>query len=156
MNNSKSKRNIIVSIAIIGILGILYTMRIHNNNNNNTKLLNKNNKVVVEHNSDTKLDKKNKEMVNNKVEKENRTKENINLPKKQSAVSKQRTKENLNRVKKVNVVSKEKKYVATNNKYTSIDESNQYYNLMVMNPMMSRSEERRVGKECRSRWSPYH
>src|SRR5258708_33003115 len=23
-------------------------------------------------------------------------------------------------------------------------------------PMMGRSEERRVGKECRSRWSPYH
>ena len=23
-------------------------------------------------------------------------------------------------------------------------------------PMFSRSEERRVGKECRSRWSPYH
>src|SRR2546428_9089431 len=23
-------------------------------------------------------------------------------------------------------------------------------------PMMHRSEERRVGKECRSRWSPYH
>src|SRR5256885_17222790 len=23
-------------------------------------------------------------------------------------------------------------------------------------PMGSRSEERRVGKECRSRWSPYH
>ena len=23
-------------------------------------------------------------------------------------------------------------------------------------PMMARSEERRVGKECRSRWSPYH
>ena len=22
--------------------------------------------------------------------------------------------------------------------------------------MMGRSEERRVGKECRSRWSPYH
>ena len=22
--------------------------------------------------------------------------------------------------------------------------------------LMSRSEERRVGKECRSRWSPYH
>ena len=22
--------------------------------------------------------------------------------------------------------------------------------------MMARSEERRVGKECRSRWSPYH
>src|ERR1051326_8652130 len=23
-------------------------------------------------------------------------------------------------------------------------------------PLFSRSEERRVGKECRSRWSPYH
>ena len=23
-------------------------------------------------------------------------------------------------------------------------------------PKVSRSEERRVGKECRSRWSPYH
>ena len=23
-------------------------------------------------------------------------------------------------------------------------------------PIMFRSEERRVGKECRSRWSPYH
>ena len=25
-----------------------------------------------------------------------------------------------------------------------------------INPFKSRSEERRVGKECRSRWSPYH
>ena len=25
-----------------------------------------------------------------------------------------------------------------------------------MMPKMNRSEERRVGKECRSRWSPYH
>ena len=24
------------------------------------------------------------------------------------------------------------------------------------NPVYPRSEERRVGKECRSRWSPYH
>ena len=23
-------------------------------------------------------------------------------------------------------------------------------------PLLNRSEERRVGKECRSRWSPYH
>ena len=23
-------------------------------------------------------------------------------------------------------------------------------------PLLERSEERRVGKECRSRWSPYH
>ena len=26
----------------------------------------------------------------------------------------------------------------------------------VLNAMADRSEERRVGKECRSRWSPYH
>ena len=25
-----------------------------------------------------------------------------------------------------------------------------------LNRQLSRSEERRVGKECRSRWSPYH
>ena len=27
---------------------------------------------------------------------------------------------------------------------------------LVLDTMMERSEERRVGKECRSRWSPYH
>src|SRR5256885_14058750 len=26
----------------------------------------------------------------------------------------------------------------------------------IFRPAMDRSEERRVGKECRSRWSPYH
>src|SRR3712207_8795110 len=26
----------------------------------------------------------------------------------------------------------------------------------VVNAVLARSEERRVGKECRSRWSPYH
>ena len=26
----------------------------------------------------------------------------------------------------------------------------------VLNSVIARSEERRVGKECRSRWSPYH
>ena len=32
-------------------------------------------------------------------------------------------------------------------------------NIIVINknrPVLLRSEERRVGKECRSRWSPYH
>ena len=28
--------------------------------------------------------------------------------------------------------------------------------IMASGPITSRSEERRVGKECRSRWSPYH
>ena len=31
-----------------------------------------------------------------------------------------------------------------------------YNNVMISSNMMERSEERRVGKECRSRWSPYH
>src|SRR5260221_12033442 len=29
-------------------------------------------------------------------------------------------------------------------------------NVLKCRPPMNRSEERRVGKECRSRWSPYH
>ena len=28
--------------------------------------------------------------------------------------------------------------------------------VILTNPQIGRSEERRVGKECRSRWSPYH
>ena len=28
--------------------------------------------------------------------------------------------------------------------------------LLTLNKKLERSEERRVGKECRSRWSPYH
>ena len=31
-----------------------------------------------------------------------------------------------------------------------------YYDFMKDNDFLTRSEERRVGKECRSRWSPYH
>ena len=30
------------------------------------------------------------------------------------------------------------------------------YTTIVLSPDVLRSEERRVGKECRSRWSPYH
>ena len=30
------------------------------------------------------------------------------------------------------------------------------YNHSVIKKTLQRSEERRVGKECRSRWSPYH
>ena len=30
------------------------------------------------------------------------------------------------------------------------------HGLILANEASSRSEERRVGKECRSRWSPYH
>src|SRR5215510_16490052 len=31
-----------------------------------------------------------------------------------------------------------------------------YYDVGSRNEVKGRSEERRVGKECRSRWSPYH
>ena len=31
-----------------------------------------------------------------------------------------------------------------------------YFYNNIVSKMQSRSEERRVGKECRSRWSPYH
>ena len=33
---------------------------------------------------------------------------------------------------------------------------NVQYTYFAINGMLLRSEERRVGKECRSRWSPYH
>src|SRR5256885_16325392 len=31
-----------------------------------------------------------------------------------------------------------------------------YYSCLAVRQIFRRSEERRVGKECRSRWSPYH
>ena len=31
-----------------------------------------------------------------------------------------------------------------------------YFKLFSEDTLLDRSEERRVGKECRSRWSPYH
>ena len=36
------------------------------------------------------------------------------------------------------------------------DASRKKFYMLEMLPYPSRSEERRVGKECRSRWSPYH
>src|SRR3989475_3964573 len=37
---------------------------------------------------------------------------------------------------------------------SNVDPLNPYY--VDVSGLMPRSEERRVGKECRSRWSPYH
>src|SRR2546425_3413690 len=39
---------------------------------------------------------------------------------------------------------------------TEMDEQNKIINLTLKFDEQKRSEERRVGKECRSRWSPYH
>ena len=36
------------------------------------------------------------------------------------------------------------------------DDENKVFNIAFRTPPKDRSEERRVGKECRSRWSPYH
>src|SRR5256886_8507842 len=41
-------------------------------------------------------------------------------------------------------------------KYNSYFDKDWGPNVPKMYPVLARSEERRVGKECRSRWSPYH
>ena len=38
----------------------------------------------------------------------------------------------------------------------TMPDSYNWYEIFVYSYQDSRSEERRVGKECRSRWSPYH
>ena len=38
----------------------------------------------------------------------------------------------------------------------TLAKSSYTYNGKAKKPAVTRSEERRVGKECRSRWSPYH
>ena len=37
-----------------------------------------------------------------------------------------------------------------------IEEEIEHRKLVIRKEAIERSEERRVGKECRSRWSPYH
>ena len=41
-------------------------------------------------------------------------------------------------------------------KSLSVELNNKWLRLALGILMLGRSEERRVGKECRSRWSPYH
>src|SRR3712207_7375878 len=48
-------------------------------------------------------------------------------------------------------------YAATSDPRIAVNEdSNLDTNSGVISKLTKRSEERRVGKECRSRWSPYH
>ena len=42
------------------------------------------------------------------------------------------------------------------NPQSMLEAMNAYSNIKHVIGVVSRSEERRVGKECRSRWSPYH
>ena len=39
---------------------------------------------------------------------------------------------------------------------TEVKQEGQGYEPIIGKQEITRSEERRVGKECRSRWSPYH
>ena len=50
-------------------------------------------------------------------------------------------------------------YIISQNKYENIE--NEFVSIFYIkktnnHAIWARSEERRVGKECRSRWSPYH
>ena len=45
---------------------------------------------------------------------------------------------------------------ATGKKITKKDLMSLFFRSFLLPACYSRSEERRVGKECRSRWSPYH
>ena len=63
-------------------------------------------------------------------------------------------KELYNRVKK-NIVILENEY-GQENIDSSILNEKENINIWESSRSSSRSEERRVGKECRSRWSPYH
>ena len=40
--------------------------------------------------------------------------------------------------------------------YMNDEQINDIYDRILQTTQQYRSEERRVGKECRSRWSPYH
>ena len=44
----------------------------------------------------------------------------------------------------------------TDRAWAEIDLNALRQNLLICQNKAGRSEERRVGKECRSRWSPYH
>ena len=46
-------------------------------------------------------------------------------------------------------------YVLTNDEISRMVDTNDEW-IMTRIGVKERSEERRVGKECRSRWSPYH
>ena len=50
-------------------------------------------------------------------------------------------------------VKEKKKYILQQFKYREYAEN---FSKKIKKAVLARSEERRVGKECRSRWSPYH
>ena len=61
---------------------------------------------------------------------------------------------NINNVVAIEKVSQNEYNIAAGLSGTGVFTSE--YQLETPNGIYERSEERRVGKECRSRWSPYH
>ena len=53
------------------------------------------------------------------------------------------------------ILSRDDSKISINN-LSFMDETNKTNNTVIPKIILKRSEERRVGKECRSRWSPYH
>ena len=49
-----------------------------------------------------------------------------------------------------------KDWILQNDLYFNLNTSNEEMSQSEIDLIQQRSEERRVGKECRSRWSPYH
>ena len=61
--------------------------------------------------------------------------------------------------KSINVIHHINKLKNKNHTISSIDAEKAFdkiQHLFMIKTVQKRSEERRVGKECRSRWSPYH
>src|SRR5258708_26567545 len=54
------------------------------------------------------------------------------------------------------VLADGKLYFVSQSKGTYVAAAKPKFELVAHNVLDKRSEERRVGKECRSRWSPYH
>src|SRR3712207_9301782 len=50
----------------------------------------------------------------------------------------------------------EESFVRALRRITGLDAQAVYLTLKPGQPVLRRSEERRVGKECRTRWAPYH
>ena len=53
-------------------------------------------------------------------------------------------------------MTKQKKFITCDGNQAAAHISYMFSEVAAIYPITPRSEERRVGKECRSRWSPYH
>ena len=59
-------------------------------------------------------------------------------------------------VERIENLNIEKNEISEQQKDVFAEAKSRGYDTRILRKVVSRSEERRVGKECRSRWSPYH